>query len=611
MSDEENPPLRQCSLPHCDEPAGSARCTGTTPHYLCDSCFCGYASSQFDPMGAFARERISNNVVSAPGQLPCYLFLTEECDCASIPTTTLARILSTDPIALDAYESAKRRLIQAQHDREQAENTRHVEREQEFTPLESLQQVIADALSRGGYVPCPQCGQHGQKNDACMHMSCPCGTRYCYCCGRQRGDGPLNCRSDGSGCDYPSPYLENHPGWNQFSLNENESAGMGALHEFHRRRMAYFLRQVKLNYPPELWEQLRRDYPDLLNSTPTDGRCIQWDEIDSAKPPLFGSTTVDQLEWEDGGVHACAEVVVEEQHRQERAPKRHGPRQQASPPICQNHKLLTGIWILGFILAILLQSLRVVSDSQALKTAGNILVAVLVGTGLPILAMAIVDYFAANHGCIREVQCIRGRNNELPYLSTDGRWSRNRSLYWYTFFCGIALASVCLAHKEIQFLHAFGVFLLTAILISYCTITIIVNAEQAPDGQPQCSQFKHFMIRLCAHGGILSIGVGILSVYSNVYNGNAAGKVFFAIGLAGVFSELGPRVLQVWLEGQPFTRTPNTHRLVLSYIFFEGVAVGSLMVGISVSSAVNLAGTIILVLSIAISCVSCGVVAAQ
>ena len=608
MSDEENPAVRICSLPHCDEQAGSGCCTGTTSHFLCDSCFCGYASSQFDAVGAFERERTSsNNIVSAPGELPCYLFLTNECECASIPSTTLARVLSTDPIALEAYESAKRRLIQAQHDQEQAENgAAQVQREQESTPVEKLQQVIVDALSRGGYVPCPECGQHGQKNDACMHMRCPCGTRYCYCCGRQRGDGTENCRSDGSGCDYPSPYLENHPGWNEFSLNEEESAGLGALHEFHRRRMAYFLRQVKVNYPAELWDQLRQEHRNLLDATPTDGRCIEWDEINTAEPPLFGNTRVEQLEWEDGGVHACAERVVEEQQRQEQAPKRQRRRQRQRPGLaCEEYKISAAIWIVGFILAIIVLSLGAGSDSQALRTVGNILIAVLVGTGLPVVSMYIVDYFAANpqQGCIREVQCIRGRNDELPYLAKDGgRWSRRRAIYFFIFFCGIALASVCLANKDIIFLHAFGVFLLTVILLSYCGITVLVNAIILPEQQPLRSRFEHFMIRLCIFGAIFSIGVGLLTVYNDTYSGNVSGKVFFAIGFAGALAELLPRVVQVWLDLSRFTRTPDTYRLVLSYLFCEGLAVGSLMVGISDGGPINAVGISILVVSIVIAC---------
>jgi len=98
---------------------------------------------------------------------------------------------------------------------------------------------------------------------------------------------------------------------------------------------------------------------------------------------------------------------------------------------------------------------------------------------------------AANpqQSCFSEVQCIRGRNNELPYLATEGHWSRHRSTYWLTFFGGIALASVCLASKHHPFSHAFGTFLLTAILLSYSGLIFLVNAAVPPF----CPEFKAFM----------------------------------------------------------------------------------------------------------------------
>lgn len=79
--------------------------------------------------------------------------------------------------------------------------------------------------------------------------------------------------------------------------------------------MAYYLRQVKANYPVELWNELRRDYPNMLFGIPTDGRCIEWDEIDTATPPLFGSTAVDKVTWIYGGLDACAELVAEERRQ--------------------------------------------------------------------------------------------------------------------------------------------------------------------------------------------------------------------------------------------------------------------------------------------------------
>jgi len=260
----------------CMEPTRNANfCVGNAPHALCDECFCGYAGAQFEPTGAFEGERRQNItsggsgagdsadqvVVSERGHLPCYLFLTGECNCASIPATTLARVLSTDERVLDLYDQARRRIISADEERNRQEAARaQEESEARETPVDRLRRVVGEALSRGGRTKCPDCDVHVQKNDACMHMECPCGTRFCYCCGRRNGNGQGECPKNGGGCDSQTPFLESYPGWSAFDIN-GETPGMGALNEFHRLRMMYFLRQVKENCPAEDWEALRRESP--------------------------------------------------------------------------------------------------------------------------------------------------------------------------------------------------------------------------------------------------------------------------------------------------------------------------------------------------------------
>lgn len=127
MSDEENTSPPPCSLPHCEELANHDVCCSSTktPHFLCDSCFCGYTLSQLDATGAFQGKRTLPNgsIVSERGELPCYLFLTNECNCACLPATTLERVLSTEPDATKAYESAKHRIAQAERNEEQAAQT--------------------------------------------------------------------------------------------------------------------------------------------------------------------------------------------------------------------------------------------------------------------------------------------------------------------------------------------------------------------------------------------------------------------------------------------------------------------------------------------------------
>jgi hypothetical protein len=63
---------------------------------------------------------------------------------------------------------------------------------------------------------------------------------------------------------------------------------MGALMEFHRRRMAYFVRMVKFMIDPDVWTQLRQQHPDMLQDV-IGGRSITWDEIDTAEYPPIGN----------------------------------------------------------------------------------------------------------------------------------------------------------------------------------------------------------------------------------------------------------------------------------------------------------------------------------
>ena len=89
------------------------------------------------------------------------------------------------------------------------------------------------------------------------------------------------------GCDATSIYLQTQPGWSDFARG-GESAAAGALIEFHRRRMAYFVGVVKRAIRPDVWGELREAFPDLLHDVLA-GRSIQWDEVDAAEHPKFGT----------------------------------------------------------------------------------------------------------------------------------------------------------------------------------------------------------------------------------------------------------------------------------------------------------------------------------
>jgi hypothetical protein len=165
--------------------------------------------------------------------------------------------------------------------------------------VEALRKECVEALDKGGALNCPQCGARALKDDACIHIdSCPCGSHWCFLCGRVSGTGAGQCPRGGGGCDAQSYYLEQHPGWGEFAIGDEEPA-FGAQKELLRQRQAFFLRVVKEAAPDKLWERLRAKHPALLADVPTDGRSIPWAEIASAQYPTFGETEAPAAE---GGV---------------------------------------------------------------------------------------------------------------------------------------------------------------------------------------------------------------------------------------------------------------------------------------------------------------------
>jgi hypothetical protein len=85
--------------------------------------------------------------------------------------------------------------------------------------------VVERALLLGAVVCCPDCGQSTEKSDACMHMTCPCGSGFCYVCGGGQRDCPR-----GAGCDDPTAYIRRHPDWGHVGGEAD------CLVEFHRRK---------------------------------------------------------------------------------------------------------------------------------------------------------------------------------------------------------------------------------------------------------------------------------------------------------------------------------------------------------------------------------------
>lgn len=612
-SDEENPQAQTCSLPHCDE-AAQAGCD--QHHFLCNSCFCAYAATQFEAMGAFECERLNNNnIVSARGELPCFRFLMNECDCGSLEKTTIARVLSTDETALEAYESAKRRIIQEEYDEELAgETTESTAQEEEEMTVERLHDICVTVLSQGGYTKCPHCGQHGQKNDACIHMRCPyCLTDYCYCCGRFRSDrGEQNvntsiCKSDGSGCDTPSAYLERHPGWRNFNRSD-ETRGMGALHEFHRRRMKYFLRQVKQHYGNDLWRELKRQYPHLLENVPTNGRCIKWNEIDNAQPPLFGQTTEYQLEWRrvdfEGRDPEQAEEVPEA------ARGRFGSDAYTPRP----DKVAACLWVTSLITMVVLTTCRMVLDgSEALIFASRISLAVFVGASFTFSALLLVDACSINPSQIsRGVVCFGGPNNERPYLSRGGRWYRIRAVYVGCLCIGVALASIFVRQDQSASLFCFGVSLMSFTLLFYAGIGCIANAVKArPEQTPLPRFFVAAMCRFALFAAVFSSGMGIFTTYSDgtLTTMVVTGMVLLFCGLAGVMAESLSACHRDSFVPRGNSTVYYRSVLIVNYVGLFGVALGSLIGFLAQAGIAEIAGFTTFLVSLCI--LSCGLAAAR
>jgi hypothetical protein len=84
-------------------------------------------------------------------------------------------------------------------------------------------------------------------------------------------------------------YIEENEGWKYFSITQHESEGEGARQEFHRRVMAFRLRELKEEIAVDAWAALRFSEPELLADLLPGGRGISWDEIDTAEYPIFGA----------------------------------------------------------------------------------------------------------------------------------------------------------------------------------------------------------------------------------------------------------------------------------------------------------------------------------
>ena len=98
--------------------------------------------------------------------------------------------------------------------------------------------------------------------------------------------------------------------------------------------MTYYVRQVLSAVPPQLREELRQSHGDILLDVIA-GRSIAWDSIDGAEAPVFGTTTIDQVQW----ATRVDDIVVT---LQERLDEYNG--EPAAPPPCSRLWRIFRFW---------------------------------------------------------------------------------------------------------------------------------------------------------------------------------------------------------------------------------------------------------------------------
>jgi len=69
-------------------------------------------------------------------------------------------------------------------DSKQAEHLRHLR----CGALRVEKKLFEEAIQKGSSQTCPSCGVLGRKDGMCTHMSCACGTMWCYVCELGEGD---------------------------------------------------------------------------------------------------------------------------------------------------------------------------------------------------------------------------------------------------------------------------------------------------------------------------------------------------------------------------------------------------------------------------------------
>ena len=560
----------RCSI--CDVDDAVIECSGHDTHGFCRECFQGYAKANFELNAEYERERNRGGLVSSAGNLPCPHFIQGTCNCTDIPSSMLRRFVDDD--TFDMWRQADVRISMAVIERDQQEaEARREEAEEQRTPLENLRDAVQEALTKGGTVCCPQCKTKGEKDDQCMHIKCEsCSTEWCYCCGRPRGNHrtPLFCSRE-SGCDSIGPYLESQPGWDNFAMRD-ESPGQGALSEFHRLRIAYFLKQLKQSTDEALWAELRAAHPDILSDVPTEGRRVDWDDIDAAEIPTFGETRPVDVRWAEEGREILADLeerrreALERQEDLELQSNRHTILQRRFAQYLATNVSRSG-WIfttVHFLCIFNLLCASIAVQEEVIKVCLAsilclyiiVLLSRVVGSAIDWRYLVLVSQEDERVLPYAEVQFC-GSRDEVPYLSSAGRWSKMKWIYLCVLFVclafGVFLTIFFQGWSHVRCISNYGVCGLGPAVLAFAGMffgggTLLMNLSPPPEASGRRYQtFRTTMYKLILFGAVLvPVGIYLMVGYTDPYRyqtGWIAGAITLGLSTAITLGDLSNRYL--------------------------------------------------------------------
>jgi hypothetical protein len=118
---------------------------------------------------------------------------------------------------------------------------------------------IESALVEASARKCPGCGKGGRLDDNCTHVSCSCGTRWCYCCQKKSDD-----FKEGFSQHNNLSSDTNQPGKCPLFLKYKYGKSISAeeaLSRFHEELTKEALEKVRkeLN-DPEMWSRLKQTF---------------------------------------------------------------------------------------------------------------------------------------------------------------------------------------------------------------------------------------------------------------------------------------------------------------------------------------------------------------